>query len=929
MGNTKPRRSKDDVDYKVKRARSCDLPSTGSSSSAAADPVASGKPVAAPSIASEVINLDAADLELNGPNQEQFEQELRRKLSNVPQVLSENPAEELARFTALVEVRETIAERWMDLLKRKPSLPEAFFHRLVEETKATVANFVEIHHQEIPFCIDPFEKQLMKTLTDPLPHDSSSSTAEKSGASQSGSSAATVVLPHEFQFLVNQKSVWSVCKVQEAVAVDGYRSYCSVAEWWPFRTKFTQWFTKSFEQQLLPLASDMMVSPGHVIRRCVYKGNMAVSEHKLPVDGATSFGILLVVGTLLPSKNLTQEALKACRTLMGTLEEHGKLTELSVILSGRKEVKLQANADGKFSVKDLTPIMKRFQKKLPTECADVTAGEILQSLFRLRSCEQSTGFKNLLLRLSHSWAQMVETNIEKALSPQCPDPTVQARVHPFMQSSRRRGSKALEQSLLLKFQSKGGGYISGKDIKSLEDLGMAASSSRLGSRTCAEFTTRILVKTAEFMQTQDSRILNFCFDTAHVSDEHVLSVVFRSNNVQLAAATQLLPQGLSKEQGSAALVAMGDAMGGVVHKPGHTAPKRCWAWQEFRTSTKNLLMGIANSLKVAMPSDWNLSKTIPVRALVPRSSSVDRIPLIRSEKLMLNLDPEMEFYCCHNFSNGARWNDWYENEDHYKLVFSADEGTEGFIAWLHMQSCSMYTLFWPDMLHLIARRTAMTLVNSGGATLVKKLNRLFRMSRGPWATSKFGKQVQASRNQILASLKSGELPDSMIQAVLPGCARDAGQPLSTFGTHDLAGQFLSKSGNVHLNPTVHKDTRWFSFYDHSLSLDAVWHSELLSHSFNWFSQGTSPWSLSSEGADTGNESYSSRVFAYNVLADDTNQDMMRSLLVVFRPLRAYASQYDRDLQRYSNASVKHALSLVSGKRVVNLIRKLGNAHVLH
>lgn len=130
----------------------------------------------------------------------------------MPQVLSENPAEELARFTALVEVRETIAERWMDLLKRKPSLPEAFFHRLVEETKATVANFVEIHHQEIPFCSDPFEKQLMKTLTDPLPHDSSSSTAEKSGASQSGSSAATVVLPHEFQFLVNQKSVWSVCK---------------------------------------------------------------------------------------------------------------------------------------------------------------------------------------------------------------------------------------------------------------------------------------------------------------------------------------------------------------------------------------------------------------------------------------------------------------------------------------------------------------------------------------------------------------------------------------------------------------------------------------------------------------------------------------------------------------------------------------------
>ena len=151
---------------------------------------------------------------------EQFERELRKKLSDVPQVLNGSPAEELARFTALVEVREAIAQRWMDLLKRKPSLPEAFFHRMVEETKATVANFVEIHHPEIPFCIDPFEKQLMKTPTDPLPHDSSSSTTEKGGAAQSSSSAATLVLPHEFQFLVNQKSVWSVCKADYSPFID-------------------------------------------------------------------------------------------------------------------------------------------------------------------------------------------------------------------------------------------------------------------------------------------------------------------------------------------------------------------------------------------------------------------------------------------------------------------------------------------------------------------------------------------------------------------------------------------------------------------------------------------------------------------------------------------------------------------------------------
>ena len=102
---------------------------------------------------------------------------------------------------------------------------------------------------------------------------------------------------------------------------------------------------------------------------------------------------------------------------------------------------------------------------------------------------------------------------------------------------------------------------------------------------------------------------------------------------------------------------------------------------------------------------------------------------------MHGLDPDMEYFTCYNFASHARWGDFYNSEDDYKLCFAADEGTEGFIAWLHMCHSNLWAIFWPDMLHLTARRTAMTLVNSKASELVRKLNRLFRMPRGPFHSS--------------------------------------------------------------------------------------------------------------------------------------------------------------------------------------------------
>ena len=57
----------------------------------------------------------------------------------------------------------------------------------------------------------------------------------------------------------------------------------------------------------------------------------------------------------------------------------------------------------------------------------------------------------------------------------------------------------------------------------LEKLNIVGKRSTLASRTAAEYTARILVKSAECMEesVEKSKVVNFCFDAARVAEEQV------------------------------------------------------------------------------------------------------------------------------------------------------------------------------------------------------------------------------------------------------------------------------------------------------------------------------------------------------------------------------------------------------------------------
>lgn len=117
--------------------------------------------------------------------------------------------------------------------------------------------------------------------------------------------------------------------------------------------------------------------------------------------------------------------------------------------------------------------------------------------------------------------------------------------------------------------------------------------------------------------------------------------MFRINGTQFAGPTQILPLGVSHEIAQKALAALQEFLkGGIPAKPvaqlGNTLD--AMKWREYRTSTKHLLVGLANSIQQVMPEGWSLQACCPENALVPCPVACSRRKMSLREKDALGLD---------------------------------------------------------------------------------------------------------------------------------------------------------------------------------------------------------------------------------------------------------------------------------------------------
>lgn len=89
------------------------------------------------------------------------------------------------------------------------------------------------------------------------------------------------------------------------------------------------------------------------------------------------------------------------------------------------------------------------------------------------------------------------------------------------------------------------------------------------------------------------------------------------------------------------------------------------------------------------------------------------------------------------------------------------------------------------MLHKISRKVALA-VNSHPdcKALVKRMQRVFRYTRAPFASCRFGQQNLSARKQLLLAVKRGEAID-LVDMWLPNVARDVGSNPVDFSVQQL------------------------------------------------------------------------------------------------------------------------------------------------
>ena len=171
----------------------------------------------------------------------------------------------------------------------------------------------------------------------------------------------------------------------------------------------------------------------------------------------------------------------------------------------------------------------RILRKLPAppEEGKISFSHLLIAMFRSRADKvflNSLVFNRVLRRLVHLFCQNVELSLERHLTSKCPKDYKSSLPHPHSKTSRLKGNKSLQMSVIERFQTRTSGFVSAKEM-SLHEVGIR-DSRKYGSRTTAEYCCRLLAKGVEFMMKYDQehewKTINCCFDMATVSHESVL-----------------------------------------------------------------------------------------------------------------------------------------------------------------------------------------------------------------------------------------------------------------------------------------------------------------------------------------------------------------------------------------------------------------------
>lgn len=131
----------------------------------------------------------------------------------------------------------------------------------------------------------------------------------------------------------------------------------------------------------------------------------------------------------------------------------------------------------------------------------------------------------ILKRAVHFWCQIAERDITSKVTDEIPPP-MKGKEHPFSKHVRMHGGSAvIQKHLTNRFLSRGGGFVSTKDEKTLLELQLVPRDSRIASMAAGTFVAKLMVQQSQVLQqhvkSSQVPVANFIFDAARVYKSQV------------------------------------------------------------------------------------------------------------------------------------------------------------------------------------------------------------------------------------------------------------------------------------------------------------------------------------------------------------------------------------------------------------------------
>ena len=285
-------------------------------------------------------------------------------------------------------------------------------------------------------------------------------------------------------------------------------------------------------------------------------------------------------------------------------------------------------------------------------------------------------------------------------------------------------------------------------------------------------------------------------------DVQVLTFQFRVGECSQAALLQVMPDTAPCRDAETTLKALDMALEGGLPTKGRKLVNTAKHLVTYRQSAKQILHSMKNAIGVYV-QDFSFADTVPSQLLRPRGETCKRFELTKEGKQLLSFPENRKRFFLFSTESGEVSLDCHApmvvgGSPPLTLSWAADEGTDLLVAFQYVAKQGCSCIFWPDLFHKIHRKQAGAIASyTDSRLLLSKLTKLFRSSRAPWDTSKFGRQRMETRTRLITELEMRNASSSALESCCAGLARDLDVPVCDMSPRRALEELKKCAGSSH------------------------------------------------------------------------------------------------------------------------------------